>query len=87
MNDLTKRNLTEGKADERIHHLYGRVLRLQAGLYLQSLVRAEPNDRERARPVLSKVHRAANVVRKNKGMPPLEIHPQAYEPLAEEEMP
>ena len=29
----------------------------------------------------------ANVIRKNKGMPSLEIHPQAYEPLPEGELP
>lgn len=29
----------------------------------------------------------ANVSRKEKRMPPLEIHPRAYQPLAREEMP
>ncbi len=29
----------------------------------------------------------ANIIRKDKGMPPLEIHPKGYEPLPEQELP
>ncbi|MDQ3254389.1 MAG: hypothetical protein M3R15_10860 [Acidobacteriota bacterium] len=29
----------------------------------------------------------ANAIRKDKGMPPLEVHPRGYEPLPEEELP